>query len=186
MCARTKNLSFFITDLFHTYTAHIRAVMGVKTNYVSAWKPCYVTGVAANIAAAAHPMHPESRWHGIISVKKKYISSNTDFHACLNIHFCTVAFIRCSGWVTASLWCMLFFLCNMLRTSRVELFLGGVCLAGWRALRFGEEDDERLPEASWISRKHEGWRKWREVLMTILNFESLQRGEKEEEGVCVH
>lgn len=55
-------------------------------------------------------------------------------HVCVFIY--AVALIRCSVWVTASLWCMLFF--NFLYvtnrdSSWRELFLVGVCLNGWWA-----------------------------------------------------
>lgn len=43
--------------------------------------------VAVNITAAAHPMGPESHWHGIISVQMRFIFlPNADFYASLSIH----------------------------------------------------------------------------------------------------
>lgn len=62
--------------------------MGVKTNYVSGWKSSYVTGVPVSVTAAAHPMGPESHWHGIISVQMRFIFLlNADFYASLSINF---------------------------------------------------------------------------------------------------
>lgn len=78
-CWEQKHAVLWSWSFLHL-TAQIGAVMGVRTNYVSGWKSSYVTGVAVNVTAAAHPMGPESHWHGIMSVQKRFIFlSNTDF-----------------------------------------------------------------------------------------------------------
>lgn len=73
-----KNLGY--RSVVH-FTAHIWAVTGVKTNYVSGWKSSYVTRVAVNIPAAAHPMGPESHRHGIISAQIRFIFLQYKFYA---------------------------------------------------------------------------------------------------------
>lgn len=71
----TTTQSFLRADLFCTSQHTITAVTGVKINYVSGWKSSYVRGVAVavNITAAAHPMGPQSHWHGIISAQIRFI-----------------------------------------------------------------------------------------------------------------
>lgn len=118
---------------FLLFAAHIRAVTGVKLNYLSGWKSSYVRGAAANTTAAAHPVCPESHWHEVISAQIRPIFLQYRFYAFFmqSIHLCCS--ISSLQWVSHSSSVMYdIFLCNMQRSSLEELFLVGVCLVGWR------------------------------------------------------
>lgn len=116
---------------FLHFITHTRAVTGVKINYVSGWKSSYVTGVAANLTAAAHPMGPASHWHGIISAQIRFNFLRYRFYARLSIHFCRSlnSLQRVSH---GSSVIDVIFLCNILRSILAELFSVGVCLNGRR------------------------------------------------------